>query len=111
MSTSTEAQDDIHSRLARADRDNAMLSGRLHTMEIAVADMGAENEKLKRELAEERWRLDWLDGHAAAFGRTLAVVQRGKDTDPIRWAGIEWDGRETMIRAAIDEACGLIATP
>lgn len=42
--------DDIHSKMARIERDNASLSNRLHAAEIKVADLGTENAKLRETL-------------------------------------------------------------
>ena len=53
-------------------------------------------------LREDKARLDLLDRNAQLRERTLAIMERGADHEPIRWVGVEWDGLETTVRVAID---------
>ena len=59
-------------------------------------------ERENAELRADKARLDWLDRNAHIRDRTLAVMER--DGETLRWAGVEWDGTEETVRAAIDEA-------
>lgn len=70
-----------------------------------VAQLKVENAQLRALLGaalEDTARLDWLDRNAQIRDRTLAIMER--DGPTLRWAGVEWDGSEETIRAAIAAA-------
>ena len=72
------------------------------TLAYAHQEITALRTELKTTRIDKA-RLDWLDRNAIIRDRTLAIMEREANHEPIRWAGIEWDGQEVTIRQAIDE--------
>ncbi len=97
----------------KLERERDQLRARVAALERIVADIecgGGDEAGLASLVArlhvaeEDKARLDWLDRNAILRCRTLAVMERGHDDEPLRWAGVEWDGHTETIRAAIDAA-------
>lgn len=72
------------------------------TLDRIRAAFAALELEAMQPMREDVVRLDLLDRNAALRDRPLAMMERGADHEPIRWAGIEWDGRERTIRDEID---------
>lgn len=82
-----------------ADRCAIRLAQEVRRLQAELAALKAECERLR----EDKARLDALDQNARIRGRILAVMERGADHEPIRWAGIKWGGKDGQtVREAID---------
>lgn len=101
---------ELEKKLATAERERDEARRDRATMETAhgevvqqLAQLRADNTKLR----EDKERLDWLDRNAFIRNRTLALMER--DGETLRWAGVEWDGREETVRQSIDVARAALA--
>jgi chromosome segregation ATPase len=97
-------RDQLRARVAAQEQE---WKAHVSTHNSALASAYDERDQLRARvdaLEEDKERLDWLDRNAILRCRTLAVMERGHDDEPLRWAGVEWDGHNETIRAVIDAA-------